>query len=128
MPKSCKNVQYDLRKYVSFFKSIPSPLDGEFSSISFLDIYQRPISSCPSWEFLEDPPPSEVPWCDDSPGKIPAMLIFKEYDIMDKDATTIASKGTLSAHGLTRWISNYRPSEYDVLELPHKIIPLFFYW
>ena len=40
MPKSCKNVQYDLHKYVSFFRSIASLLDGEFSSISFLDIYQ----------------------------------------------------------------------------------------
>ena len=75
IPKSCKNVQYDFRKYVSSFKSIPSLLDGEFSSVSFLEKYQRPTSSCFSWEFLEGLL-SEVEWCEESPGKMPAMYMY----------------------------------------------------
>jgi hypothetical protein len=78
MPRSCKNVQYDFRRYVSFFKSILSLLDGEFSSISFLEKYQRPPSSGLSWELL-DGPLSEFPQCEDSPGNAPA-IIFQDQD------------------------------------------------
>uniref|UniRef100_A0A0A9GC49 Uncharacterized protein n=1 Tax=Arundo donax TaxID=35708 RepID=A0A0A9GC49_ARUDO len=46
MPKSCRKLQYDLRRYDSFFKSMPSLLDGEFSSISFLLKYHE----APSWQ------------------------------------------------------------------------------
>lgn len=80
MPKSCKNVQYDLRKYVSFFKSMPSLLDGELSSISLLEKYQRATSSGFSWEFLLDGPLSDVPWCEDSPGNNPAICILQYND------------------------------------------------
>ena len=39
MPKSCKNVQYDLRRYVSFFKSIPSFLERENKKYRCYKIY-----------------------------------------------------------------------------------------
>lgn len=80
MPKSCKNVQYDLRKYVSFFKSMPSLLDGELSSISLLEKYQQATSSGFSWEFLLDGPLSDVPWWEDSPGNNPAICILHYND------------------------------------------------
>lgn len=77
MPKSCKKVQYDLRKYVSFFKSMPSLLEGELSSISLLVKYQRATSSGFSREFLERPL-SDPTWCEDSPGNNPAIYLVKQ--------------------------------------------------
>jgi len=49
-PSISKNVQYESRRRVSVFKSIPSRLDGEFLSISSLEKNQGIISS--SWRLL----------------------------------------------------------------------------
>lgn len=82
IPKSCRKVQYDLRKYVSFFKSIPSCLDGEFSSISFLEKYHRPPSSGFSWDTLLN---SDTPKCEESPETKLAILYLSAIPLDQKN-------------------------------------------
>ena len=73
MPNSCRKLQYDFRRPFSLFKSMPSLLDGEFSSISFLLKYHDGPSFLASSRLPRVLPLgllSTTPWCDESLGTI----------------------------------------------------------